>query len=70
MNKTFGDLMSEYVGLRDQAQRFSSWEALNKFVESLVNEVAPKPEKAFTHKFQEYAYDDMGTPVPHEQTND
>ena len=61
MNKTFGDLMGEYVGVRDQAKRFSSWEALDKFVEGLVQQVAPKAEKPFTHKFQEYSFDANGT---------
>jgi hypothetical protein len=64
MNKTFGDLMGEYMGVREQARRFSSWEALDKFVEELAHQVAPKVEPP--RKFQEYSFDDMGTALPHE----
>lgn len=60
MNKTFGDLMGEYTGVREQAKRFSSWEALDKFVEELVEQVVPKDEKTLTHKFQEYSFDANG----------
>lgn len=62
-NKTYGDLMSEYVAAKEQAKRFGSWEQLDKFAETVVNQVSPKPEKAFDHKFQEYTYDSMGAEV-------
>jgi hypothetical protein len=58
MNKTFGDLMSEYMGAREQARQFDSWSQLDKFVEELVSTLAPKVQAP--RKFQEYAFDDMG----------
>lgn len=66
MNETYGDLMSEYQQVKDAAKRFAAWDNLDKFVEKLIKQVAPKVEKTFTHKFQEYAFDDMGTPVEYE----
>lgn len=44
MNKTFGDLMAEYMNARDGARRFASWEALDKLVEKLVLQVVSQGE--------------------------
>ncbi len=70
MNKTYGDMMSEYEQHRVSAQRFSVWEELDKYVENLVKQIALKVDKAPMPKFQDnIGFDDMGTPV-HKGTND
>lgn len=48
MNKTYGDMMGEYENLKSSAQRFSSWNGLDKFVEELIKQIQPKVEKPAT----------------------
>lgn len=63
MNKTYSDMMGEYQYVRDAARCHSAWTNLDKFVEELIKQIAPKVERP-TSKFQtDVGYDDMGTPV-------
>ena len=71
MNKTYGDLMGEYVHAKDSASRFKSWDLMDKLFKELIEQVqvAPKTDKQLTHKFQEYSFDANGSLIPHEETN-
>ena len=66
MNKTFGDLMSEYEHSRDAVKRFGTWGKLDVFVENLINQVAAKPVSSSTDNQpqQQFGFDDMGSVVP------
>lgn len=63
MNNTFGDLMSEYERKRDAARRFDTWEAMDIFVKSLIQQVAPKDGNKSATWLQEYSFDGNGAPV-------
>jgi hypothetical protein len=69
MNKTFGDLMGEYSAAKDVASRFKSWDQMDQLVESLIAQVAPRPQKRPTEQFQEYSFDANGSAIPHEENN-
>lgn len=63
MNKTYGDLMSEFEHVRTAARSHSSWDGLNKFVEELIKQIAaPKVEQPLI-KSQEYSFDANGGEV-------
>lgn len=65
MNKTQQELRREYESVKENAKRFSSWSQLDKFFDELIETVpAQKDEPMKT--WQQYAYDDMGTALPHE----
>jgi hypothetical protein len=65
MNKTQQELRREYQAEKDSAKRFSDWSRLDKFVDSLIESVPALKEEPM-HNWQQYAYDDMGTALPHE----
>jgi hypothetical protein len=70
MNKIYGDLMSEYEKLKDIAHRFGDTSALDKFTESLIEQIAPKPKVEHPlDKFKEYSFDDMGLALNSEKGN-
>jgi hypothetical protein len=59
-NKTYGDLMSEYEKAKEIAHRFGDTSALDKFTESLIQQIAPKPKvEDPLYKFKEYTFDDI-----------
>lgn len=65
-NATYGDLMAEYQKHRHGAKHFAHWEDLDSFVEKLVSKLSPKKPEPM-QKWAQYAYDDMGTALPHEE---
>ena len=62
MSETFSDLMSEYDRQKETAKRLGDWTGLDTLAERLITQVVPKIMKPAT-KFQEYSFDDMGTPI-------
>lgn len=64
MNKTYGDMMSEYESARETVKRFGTWNNLDTLVEELINQLASKPVKQTTQQQQQFGFDDMGAIVP------
>lgn len=65
MNKTYGDMMSEYESARETVRRFGTWNNLDSLVEGLISQLASKPVKQnATQQQQQFGFDDMGAIVP------
>lgn len=66
-NKTYSDLMSEYEKHKDSARRFGSWDSLDKFMNQLAQHISPRKVEKMSHQMVSYSFDDMGTPLPHDE---